>query len=101
MLRQSIPSKHNAMLGKLIPHSESTKYEDDEGENFGTPPAKRIKHTHSPAKRFHGRTEIADSDADSDGESLEQPPRDRRTDLETALPPIQTNREAIEAKEAT
>lgn len=89
------------MLGKLIPHSESTKYEDDEGENFGTPPAKRIKHTHSPAKRFHGRTEIADSDADSDGESLEQPPRDRRTDLETALPPIQTNREAIEAYEAT
>ena len=111
MLQPSSPSKHNAMLGKLIPHPKSTKYEDGQDDDFATPPAKRIKreipdqkHTNSPFKgspiKRYAR-EIPDSDADSDNEELDEQPRTRRTDLETALPPIQTDKEAIEAYEAT
>ncbi|KAK5112496.1 hypothetical protein LTR62_004253 [Meristemomyces frigidus] len=107
MLATSSPSKHNAMLGRPVPHSKSTRYDQDD-EDFPTPSAKRVRHeTHgsspnkaSPRKRWI-KDEIPDSDPDSESEEIEEQPRDRRTDLEIALPPIQTDREAIEAYEAT
>ncbi|KAH9809195.1 Fanconi-associated nuclease 1 [Teratosphaeria destructans] len=108
MLQDSSPSKHNAMFGQRIAHPKSTKYDEDE-DDFQTPPAKRIKRdisSHvstpktSPQKRMRNDV-IQDSDADSDSEDLEEQPRDRRTDLETSLPPIQTDKEAIEAYEAS
>lgn len=108
VLQASSPSKHNAMLGTRIPHPKSTKYDDD-GEEFSTPPAKRVKRDisdfvikkESPQKK--GGREVPDSDADSDDEVVyeDEPQVERRTDLETALPPIQSDREAIEAYEAS
>ncbi|KAI7545491.1 hypothetical protein KC331_g6182, partial [Hortaea werneckii] len=80
------------MLGqtKIIAHPKSTNYDDDGEQDFATPPAKRVKR------------EIPDSDANSDDELLEHEEQQaRRTDLESALPPIQTDKEAIEAYEAT
>ncbi|KAK0985167.1 hypothetical protein LTS01_010442 [Friedmanniomyces endolithicus] len=110
MLQASSPSKHNAMLGKRVPHPKSTKHEDDdEAADFNTPPAKRVKRevtddAHSsrgsPGKRWQNNA-VPDSDADSEDEDLEEQPRERRTDLESALPPVQSDKEAIEAYEAT
>jgi fanconi-associated nuclease 1 len=112
MLQLSSPSKHNAMLGKSIPHPQSTKYDEDGEEDWSTPPAKRMKleeHDHSqkhspssttPSRRWPPH-EVPDSEADSDAEPLDEEPRKRQTDLESALPPIQTDKEAIEAYEAT
>ncbi|KAI7512869.1 hypothetical protein KC347_g2150 [Hortaea werneckii] len=79
------------MLGqtKIIAHPKSTNYDEDGEQDFATPPAKRVKR------------EIPDSDADSDDELLEHEEQQaRRTDLESALPPIQTDKDAIEAYEA-
>ncbi|KAK5116330.1 hypothetical protein LTR85_009302 [Meristemomyces frigidus] len=96
--------------GKNIPHPKSTNFEAE--DDYQTPPAKRVKRDisdyaqasprpkHSPNKATR-RDEIPDSDADSESEELEAEPRARRTDLETALPPIETDKEAIEAYEAT
>ena len=109
MLQASSFSKHNAMLGKTIPHPKSTNF-DEEDDDFTTPPAKRLKkngfdyvHTNieNLANRRRPRDVVPDSDADSDDEPLEDEARSRRTDLETALPPIQTDKEAIEAYEAS
>ncbi|TKA28151.1 hypothetical protein B0A50_04122 [Salinomyces thailandicus] len=114
MLQARSPSKHNVMLGQttIVPHAKSTRFDDD-GDEFTTPPAKRVKrhiadHVHSNAnsksspRKAAKRDEIPDSDADSEDELLEaEHQQARRTDLETALPPIQTDREAIEAYEAT
>lgn len=111
MLQASSPSKHNAMLGKAIPHPRSTNFNEEDRE-FQTPPAKRIKrdipdyvHSNTPAKsasrRTRRRDEIPDSDDGSESEGFEDEPRSQRTDLETALPPIQMDREAIEAYEAS
>ncbi|KAI7225457.1 hypothetical protein KC352_g15825, partial [Hortaea werneckii] len=80
------------MLGqtKIIAHPKTTNYDEDGEKDFAPPPAKRVKR------------EIPDSDADSDDELFEHEEQQaRRTDLESALPPIQTDKEAIEAYEAT
>ncbi|GAB7328796.1 hypothetical protein MBLNU13_g00687t2 [Cladosporium sp. NU13] len=113
VLRESSPSKHNVMVGTRIPHPKSTKYDDDGDDDFATPPPKRVKRDitdfvtknerpkKSPQKsRKH---EIPDSDADSDNEAIhtEESTSDKRTDLETALPSIQSDKEAIEAYEAS
>ncbi|KAF2764758.1 hypothetical protein EJ03DRAFT_331542 [Teratosphaeria nubilosa] len=109
MLQDGGPSKHNAMVGQRIAHPKSTKYDDDDEDDFQSPPAKRMKRDissyastpkTSPQKRMKYDI-VQDSDADSDSEDVEDQPRDRRTDLETALPPIQTDKEAIEAYEAS
>lgn len=103
MLQVSSPSKHNAMLGKSIPHPKSTNF-DREDDSFQTPPAKRLKTeptstTSLRKQRFNKKDLVADSDADSEDEIYSD--QTRRTDLESALPPIQTDREAIEAYEAS
>lgn len=96
------------MLGMKIKHPKSTNYDDD----LDKPPVKRIKL--SPAEedengwiippekrpRYQDR-EIPDSDADSDAEDLKVATSARKTDLETALPQIKTDKEAIAEYEAT
>jgi len=112
MLQASSPSKHNVMLGKSIPHPSSTNFDEDDSDDFKTPPAKRVKRDISDwarsrnpvkraSKRAGQRNAIPDSDDDSENEALEDEPRNHRTDLETALPPIETDSHAIEAYEAT
>ncbi|KAL1637074.1 hypothetical protein SLS56_000730 [Neofusicoccum ribis] len=110
VLQQRSPSKHNQMLGKkqttLIPHPKSTNYDDH--PDFATRPPKRIKRDADddasdrppapPSPRMSARL-IPDSDAEADDEDLGAPALAVRTDLESALPPIQTDKEAIEAYE--
>ncbi|KAK5131298.1 hypothetical protein LTR08_001137 [Meristemomyces frigidus] len=109
MLQASSPSKHNAMLGKgkSIPHPKSTNFQAED-DAFNTPPAKRVKRgfqdfvpSKTSPRKTARRDEIPDSDTDTDNEELDAEQQVRRTDLETALPPIQTDKEAIEAYEAT
>ncbi len=100
------------MFGQRIAHPPSTKFD----EGFELPAAKRIKrldsiHTSpspalsdeehsavSPRTTFR-RKEIADSEAESDEE--EQILRGSQTELESALPPVKTEKEAIAEYEAT
>ncbi|KAF7192666.1 Fanconi-associated nuclease 1-like [Pseudocercospora fuligena] len=110
MLQDSNTSKHNAMLGKKIPHPKSTNFDDDHGgDDFPTPPAKRVKRDitdfvkkESPSSNTKTRRDIIpDSEDDSEHEDLVEEPQIRQTDLETALPAIETDKEAIEAYEAS
>lgn len=112
-LDRKSPSMHNRLLGTKIPHPPSTNYNDD----FPTPSPKRQKTipisprtsrlskiddkntvTGSPSKSVR-RTEIPDSE-DEDEISHEQSAPVKSTQLETVLPPVQTDDEAIEAYEA-
>ncbi|KAI9720452.1 MAG: hypothetical protein M1812_002958 [Candelaria pacifica] len=119
------PAAHNQMLGYLIKHPPSTNFNDE----FQTPPPKRLKRfestdssysrstsdeedknaprsptcpkSHLP-KPILRRTEIPDSEAESDdGEEDSLPSATRLTDLESALPPVKTDKEAIQEYEAT
>lgn len=111
MLQDSNTSKHNVMLGKKVPHLKTTDYDYDEAkaDDFPTPPPKRVKRdiTHfvkkeSPKSASKVKREIIpDSEADSENEDLTEEPQVRQTDLETALPAIETEKEAIEAYEAS
>lgn len=80
MLRDSGLSKHNAMVNR-----RTNAGADSEAKQ----PAKRLKHTHRPDPETPDDTELAPID-------VGQP---KTTDLETALPPIHTDREAIKAYE--
>ncbi|KKY23625.1 putative coiled-coil domain-containing protein mtmr15 [Diplodia seriata] len=114
VLQQRSPSKHNQMLGKkqttLIPHPKSTHYDGDDGAPAR--PLKRVKrdeadgdtadHAQSPGSPKPAvRRVIPDSDAESDDEDADAdaPAPAARTDLESALPPVETDKEAIEAYE--
>ncbi|OJD29445.1 coiled-coil domain-containing protein mtmr15 [Diplodia corticola] len=102
------------MLGKkqttLIPHPKSTNYDDD--DDAPARPLKRIKrgeagdagsdYAHCPdSPKPAARSVIPDSDAESDDdeEDVDAPAPVARTDLESALPPVETDKEAIEAYE--
>ncbi|KAK8219785.1 hypothetical protein M8818_000759 [Zalaria obscura] len=113
MLQASSPSKHNVMLGQKVRHPKSTNFDDhDEYERRSV---KRQKRSPSPEdEKLLGSTSISraaspdkdarvipDSDADSDSEDLDNSVASKRTDLETALPPIKTDKEAIQEYEAT
>jgi Fanconi-associated nuclease 1 len=91
------------MLGQRIAHPKSTNFYDD--AETSPRPVKRLKKDEvddegvprSPSRRH------AMADADEDGEGRggdEKPAEARKTDLETALPPIATDQEAIEEYEA-
>jgi Fanconi-associated nuclease 1 len=101
---------HNAMLGRRIPHPASTKFDDL------SPPAKRLKTREStdregshdvseeesaPHTPRSFRDEIPDSE-DSDGSENEDEASipQRLTELESALPSVKTDKEAIEEYEA-
>jgi Fanconi-associated nuclease 1 len=107
VLQPQSPAAHNKMLGQRIPHPQSTKFED---QGFELPTAKRLKrerstdslsrdvseeeslHNISPAAGSH-RREIPDSEAE-DSED-ERPPVASQTDLESALPQVKTDKDAI------
>ncbi|PNS17984.1 hypothetical protein CAC42_3943 [Sphaceloma murrayae] len=113
MLRYSSPSKHNAMVGQKIAHPPSTNFAA--ADDFEKRPVKRMKRSPpdeedvqqlSPRKQrpstHDGDRTVPDSDTEPDGEDLlAPPPPERKTDLETALPPIRTDKEAIAEYEAT
>ncbi|KKY25315.1 putative coiled-coil domain-containing protein mtmr15 [Phaeomoniella chlamydospora] len=104
---------HNQLRGRKVPHPESTNF-NERAKGFPTPHAKRVKKegdvfnrkeveqddvlgrsTPTPSSRS---SEIPDSE-DEDEEDLETP-QGHPTLLETSLPPIETDREAIEEYEA-
>ncbi|RDW78170.1 hypothetical protein BP5796_06022 [Coleophoma crateriformis] len=99
------------MFGRRIPHPASTNYDDDT-----TRPAKRLKTFEStdgedlvsdqmsdddgtPRIRKHFRDEIPDSEAESESED-DRAVAVRPTELESALPPVNTDKEAIAEYEA-
>ncbi|KAF2468288.1 uncharacterized protein BDR25DRAFT_266103 [Lindgomyces ingoldianus] len=95
------PSKHNSMLGKLIKHPKSTNFDGNKER-----PPKRLRlnddapeaDTTPPSPKFGNRV-VPDSE-DEDGDEIEQLPPTMKTGLESALPPIKTDAEAIEEYEA-
>jgi fanconi-associated nuclease 1 len=101
---------HNAMLGRRVPHPASTKFHDDD---IG-PPAKRQKFFESSdgedSRDVSGdegvlRTpdnyvdEIPDSEDDGQ-EDNKKSTSHRPTELESALPPVKTDKEAIDEYES-
>lgn len=101
------------MLGCKIRHPSSTKFD----EEFKTPVAKRLKRLDSTdsslsrddleggevsiklSPKTPSLREIADSEAESDDGDLL--PRASQTELESALPPVNTDKAAIAEYEAT
>ena len=118
-LQARSPASHNQMLGHRIRHPPSTNYDDD----FETPTAKRLKRLDSADNSIsrrqdsdpedEGRTtpllrtsvrssrEIPDSEAESDDDDIVLQDETRKTELESALPPVKTDKEAIAEYEAT
>ena len=117
-LQAQSSSFHNQMLGSRIKHPPSTNFNDD----FETPTAKRLKRHDSTdsslsRKEVSGAEdeverettpidvprrlsrEISDSEAETDDDFLPAP--SRKTDLESTLPPVKTDKEAIAEYEAT
>ena len=115
------PASHNQMLGQRISHPASTKFHQD----FEIPAAKRRKRVGSseslsllqkeeeeeeeeeeegyggspaPISRLN---EIKDSEAESEDEDEGGVPHSSQTELESALPPVKTDKEAIAEYEAT
>lgn len=114
VLHHRSPASHNHMLGQRIAHPPSTKFDED----FELPAAKRVKRLvdngesqsrpPSDDEVFDGsprptprRKEILDSEADSEEEDEQQIPRASQTELESALPAVKTDKEAIAEYEAT
>ena len=114
ILQARSPASHNQMLGQRIRHPPSTKFDSD----FESPPAKRLKRHNSvdsslsrnasdeediaeisPSKSLP--REIPDSEAESDEDDGSVLPGLRKTGLESALPPVKTDKEAIAEYEAT
>ncbi|KAL8672584.1 MAG: hypothetical protein Q9168_002957 [Polycauliona sp. 1 TL-2023] len=102
------------MLGQRIPHPSSTQFDED----FEIPAAKRLKKFDSneslslqqqedesyrgSPKPVPRRNEIADSEAESEeGEEERGIPHASQTELESALPLVKTDKEAIAEYEAT
>ena len=118
-LQARSPASHNQMLGHRIRHPLSTNYDDD----FETPTAKRLKRLDStdssisrrqdsdfedegrttPIQRTPARSsrEIPDSEAESDDDDNVLQDGNRKTELESALPQVKTDKEAIAEYEAT
>lgn len=101
VLTKQKTTAHNSMLGRRIPHPSSTKFNDD------SPPAKRLK-THestdndsrdvSPIRT--PRREIPDSDDEESFSGEERDSKSHVTELESALGPVKTDKEAIREYEA-
>ena len=110
-LKPQSSTVHNAIIGRMIPHLSSTTFHNDET----LPPTKRLKTLGSnDGEDSHGipedesnsripnryRDEIPDSEDDDDALDQSQPKPARPTELESALPPIKTDKEAIAEYEA-
>lgn len=114
-LQARSPASHNQMLGHRIRHPPSTNYDDD----FESPTAKRLKRLDSTDSSIsrrqdsdledEGRTtpvqtttrEIPDSEAESDDDDIVPQDGNRKTELESSLPLVKTDKEAIAEYEAT
>lgn len=120
-LQSRSPASHNQMLGQRISHPASTKFD----AGFETPTAKRLKRLDSTDSSLSRREdsdiedeqearsrtpqefskrearEISDSEAESDDDDDVTPESSRKTELESALPPVRTDKEAIAEYEAT
>lgn len=98
------------MVGRRIPHPASTKFHDDI-----LPPAKRLKTFDStdgddsragsdddeiPRSPKDFRDEIPDSNDENSSDDDEPSIPQRPTELESALPPVKTDKEAIDEYEA-
>jgi Fanconi-associated nuclease 1 len=102
-LNPQSPSKHNQMITRFIKHPKSTNFDGEKDR-----PAKRQKTADSPRKppstpRKFANREVPDSDAEDDESDVKTEHRDEgehKTDLESALPPVKVDDEAIEAYEA-
>ena len=112
-LRERSSASHNKMLGHRIPHPPSTNFD----ESFDIPPAKRLKRfdsissplsqellkndevVSSPSNRSVSCATSDSEDGIDEEENLLQA-RDR-VGLETALPLVATDKEAIAEYEAT
>jgi Fanconi-associated nuclease 1 len=97
-------SKHNQMITRFIKHPKSTNFDGDDDR-----PAKRQRSGDSPKKppptprKSTHRGEISDSDAEDDEQVVKSEEKDEevhKTDLESALPQIKVDDDAIEAYEA-
>ena len=95
------PSKHNQMITQFIKHPKSTNFD---GENDRSPKRRRVgdvtKPPPTPRKKRNHKDEVADSDAEDERKIVKEEEKDTKTDLESALPHIDTGEEAIEAYEA-
>ena len=113
-LRTQSPASQNRMLGQRIQHPVSTNYQED--ESFPNPSAKRLKRLDSTETSLSrgesqddddGNTsayaeyprEIPDSEAEEDEDDV-SPDAFRQTAIESALPSIRVNKEAIAEYEA-
>ncbi|KAK5000012.1 hypothetical protein LTR66_001054 [Elasticomyces elasticus] len=102
------------MLGRRVQHPKSTNFNDDSSPKR---PVKRLKRSPSeedtevlslgtpsgtPERQneYELRHGIPDSDADSDSGAVEGSIVPKQTDLESALPPIRTDKQAVEEYEA-
>ena len=113
-LQSRSPASHNQMRGRKIRHPTSTNFDED----FQNPAAKRLKRLDSTDSSFSrdvsgeedetsifssppkpSTREIPDSEAESDEEDPAL--RASQTELENALPPVKTDKEAIAEYEAT
>ena len=111
-LQTKSPAAHNQMVGNRICHPTSTNF-DEEFPNPAKKRFKRLESTDSSLSRGQSedesrpvspqrrpfRQEIADSEAESDDDSL--PRASQRTELEIALPPVKTDKEAIAEYESS
>lgn len=103
---------HNAMASRRIPHPPSTNFNDDKT----SPPAKRLKTRESTDgdllseddtnSNIQTPNSYRDEIPDSEDESVDSENEDHRnvsskpTELESALPPVKTDKEAILEYEA-
>ncbi len=114
-LKEQSSGRHNRMLGQRVNHPKSTNYDED----FPKPPAKRIKRDESADRASQSGTdseqglerydsphakgavrEIPDSEGDDEYDNDGEQFPGSQTELESALPAIKTDKEAITAYEA-
>lgn len=95
------PSKHNQMITQFIKHPKSTNFD---GDNDRSPKRRRTgdvtKLPPTPRKKRNHKDEVADSDAENEYALVKEEATDIKTDLESALPLIDTGKDAVEAYEA-
>jgi fanconi-associated nuclease 1 len=89
------------MLGRLIPHPKSTNY--DESDDHSPRPRKRLKRedTDETSDARSAPSSPTARDAQDQGyRDGDEPRQSSQTELESALPPIETDQQAIDEYEA-
>lgn len=111
MVLQEVPlGLHNQMTRPSSRHSLTVNFDDD----LELPAPKRLKRLESTdggdsyeiqehgqgGGRVNQKDEVRDSEADSDTDDVVSSTNTKQTDLETALPPLKADKEAIAEYEA-